>query len=643
MRTWRASRSVFSSYGVFRRWFGRLGLQRRIMLYVAVGLVLMFAIGAYVGLLAIHQATDLVYRERQSTAFVTAGMLDQNLRDIAHNVEFVRSRLLRTNPPEGLEEIGQELLAEVSHSSSPFVRTQDLFLIDWRSGAQVTVPSSGGAPPRSIPTSILAATQETSIIGPAASAGGPYFGSIVIPIRDDAGGLCWIVVLHLAALNSGEPYSLDQEGANQVGVVPDKSALSYGLEVLGPDGTVALTKRGGAAPGTLSVHWQILQQHAPQPRGPFVFLHTPAKGQGFPPHVIAAAPLSAGPFVVILEQREDVALELPLRLRQRLIWFATAGFAAAMIGAWLTTRHVVKPTERLTAAAQRIAAGEVETPLEVVAQDEIGRLAESLETMRLRLQAWGSELEKQVRDRTSELEQRNRQLADLYGTLQRNERQLRALLERVLRAQEDERKRVSRELHDEIGQALSALTMGLESLEHATPEQWTTSVGQVERLRELAKETLSDLRRLTVALRPAALDDLGLVPAIRRYAELYLGDAGVDFDVREESTGERFDPSLETVIYRVIQEAINNVARHSHASRVRISLGPVDHTLVATVEDNGVGFDPSISREEVGLEGMRERASLAGGRLTIQSQPGHGTTVRLEIPLPGKVGALRHA
>ncbi|MBI3954343.1 MAG: sensor histidine kinase [Chloroflexi bacterium] len=355
------------------------------------------------------------------------------------------------------------------------------------------------------------------------------------------------------------------------------------------------------------------------------------------------APLTSGPYVAILEQRADVALALPLRLRQRLILFESLGFMVTMLVAWVTTRHVVKPTERLTTAAQRIAAGEVEAPINVAAQDEIGTLAESLEIMRLRLQAWGSELEKQVRERTSELEERNRQSRLLYETLQSHERQLRSLLGKVLGAQEDERKRVSRELHDEIGQALSALTMGLERLEDARPEQWVNLMDQVERLRELAKGTLGDLRRLTVALRPAALDDLGLVPAIRRYAELYLGDAGVDFDVQEENAGSRLDPSLETVIYRVVQEAINNVARHSQATRAKINLSSRGDTFVATVEDNGRGFDPLVTREGVGLQGMRERASLAGGQLTLDSQTGHGTRVRLQLPLTGKVGLLRDA
>lgn len=157
----------------------------------------------------------------------------------------------------------------------------------------------------------------------------------------------------------------------------------------------------------------------------------------------------------------------------------------------------------------------------------------------------------------------------------------------------------------------------------------------VQVLTKIAKDTLGDLRRLTTALRPAALDDLGLVSAIRRYAELYLGNAGVDYEVLDEGPATRLDPALETVLYRVAQEAINNVVRHSQATRTKIEIRVLPSSVAVTVQDNGIGFDSTemSSREGVGLQGMAERASLVGGRLLVDSGHGRGTTVRLEVPL----------
>ncbi|HVC32244.1 MAG TPA: histidine kinase, partial [Chloroflexota bacterium] len=263
---------------------------------------------------------------------------------------------------------------------------------------------------------------------------------------------------------------------------------------------------------------------------------------------------------------------------------------------------------------------------------EIGELARSLETMRLRFAGWAATLEEQVTKRTEELAERNRELRQLYESLRQQEAQRQALLGRILTAQEDERQRISRELHDSIGQAFWALTLNLERLQRLDGCPPALQ-GELASLQKLAAESLSDLRRLTVALRPAALDDLGLVPAIRRYAELYLGDAGIAFEIADHGSEGRLDPFRETVVYRVVQEAINNVARHSGATEARIELRRVDNTLSATVTDNGRGFDRTIREPGVGLQGMAERALLVGGKLEVDSAPGRGTVVGLTIPL----------
>lgn len=356
-------------------------------------------------------------------------------------------------------------------------------------------------------------------------------------------------------------------------------------------------------------------------------------------HLMALVPLRALPWAFAVGTHASQAFAPAQQLWQVSLGFLALLTGLAFAGTVFVGRRLVQPVRALSAAAGRVAQGDRSVTVRIPWGGEIGELARSLETMRLRLQAWGTELEQRVQERTAELEERNRQLSILYETLRAKEEQVHTLLRKVLGAQEDERKRVSRELHDGIGQALSALSMGLERLDRAGPGAWPQLQEQVEALKELVHNTIGDLRRLTIALRPAALDDLGLVPAIRRYAELHLGMAGVDFEVRQEGLDARLDGSLETVIYRVVQEAINNVARHSGATRVRIGLQFNRDAVAATVEDNGRGFDPALDtlKQGVGIQGMQERASLAGGRLAVDSQPGRGTKVRLEIPLPERV------
>ncbi|MBI4305153.1 MAG: HAMP domain-containing protein [Chloroflexi bacterium] len=622
------------------RWFKRLGIQRRIMLYVALGLALMFSVDVYLGVLAIRKATELVYHERLGMAITTATVLEHNIDQLAHDVESVRGHWISAGSRDQFVGVGIDLLREVSSERPyPLIYGQSLWLVDSKGRVELTAPDSTAITADPLPSDLVSAAGVGNVLTAPLSPKTAQFGSLLVPVKDDTGRLIHIVVLNLAPVKEDKPYFSPPVAA--LGPInSEEPSETYRLEVLNPEGKVVLTQGGRNPLGATSSHWQLFKQVRPQDGGPFIFLHKPRKDQNFKAHIVVAAPTSSNSLLVTLEQPLDVAFALPIELRQRLVLFASLGFVAALAVAWVTTRHVVKPTERLTAAARRIAAGEVATPLNLGAQDEIGVLADSLETMRRRLQAWGLELEAQVQQRTAELEQRNRELRVLTVELQRKEELLRALLAKVLGAQEEERKRVSRELHDGIGQALSALTMGLERIGDGGPKGPNDLETRVDRLRELATDALRDLRRLTIALRPAALDDLGLVPAIRRYAELFLEPAGVEFEVQEEGATGRLDPSLETIVYRVVQEAINNIARHSGAAKAVIRLRSMPGVIAVTVRDNGRGFDPTLAIDSpgVGIQGMQERASLAGGKLTVDSKPDYGTVVRLEIPLKQPAG-----
>jgi len=213
-----------------------------------------------------------------------------------------------------------------------------------------------------------------------------------------------------------------------------------------------------------------------------------------------------------------------------------------------------------------------------------------------------------------------------------SERVTRDAVRRVVEAQELERKRLARELHDETGQALTSILLGLKSLEQAIGSEEARE--GVESLRGLVVSTLQGVRRLAVELRPSALDDFGLGPALERLVDTHRQDASVEVDLEVRLKGERLPSEVETTLYRIVQEALTNVAKHADATRISILLMRKDEAAVLVVEDDGKGFDlGEIRPEGLGIAGMRERVGLLGGQLRLEGAPGKGTTLAVEVPL----------
>jgi two-component system, NarL family, sensor histidine kinase DevS len=214
-----------------------------------------------------------------------------------------------------------------------------------------------------------------------------------------------------------------------------------------------------------------------------------------------------------------------------------------------------------------------------------------------------------------------------------SERVSRDALARVVAAQELERQRLARELHDETGQALTSILLGLKPLER------TARTGDereaVASLRALVVSTLQDVRRLAVELRPTALDDFGLSTAVERLVHTFGENTGLHVDLEDQLGAERLPPEIETALYRIVQEALSNVVKHADASQVSILLTRTQRSVAAVVEDDGRGFDTSgLGGGVLGLVGMRERVGLVGGRLRVESTEGSGTTIAVEVPLP---------
>jgi signal transduction histidine kinase len=212
-----------------------------------------------------------------------------------------------------------------------------------------------------------------------------------------------------------------------------------------------------------------------------------------------------------------------------------------------------------------------------------------------------------------------------------SQRVARDALRRVVAGQELERRRLARELHDETGQALTSILLGLRAVDEAGLDE--RARGAVADLRELVVATLQDVRRLAVQLRPKALDDFGLAAALERLAQTLSETSSLHIDLEAQLGAERLPSEVETTLYRIVQEALTNIVKHAQATRVSILLMRRDGAATAVIEDDGRGFDLASTSETFGLEGMRERAELHDGRLTIESAPGSGTTLVVEVPL----------
>ena len=205
-------------------------------------------------------------------------------------------------------------------------------------------------------------------------------------------------------------------------------------------------------------------------------------------------------------------------------------------------------------------------------------------------------------------------------------------LRRVVEAQELERRRLARELHDETGQALTSILLGLKALEERTGDE--ASRAATQELRELVVSTLQDVRRLAVELRPTALDDFGLVAALERLTASFAEQTGISVDFETALADERLPEEVETALYRIVQESLTNVVKHARARRVSILLARKEGSVKAVVEDDGRGFDPAEQAGDgFGLVGMSERLALLGGRLEVESDADAGTTIAAEVPV----------
>lgn len=307
-------------------------------------------------------------------------------------------------------------------------------------------------------------------------------------------------------------------------------------------------------------------------------------------------------------------------LRKNIGWWSSTIIAMIALVNLGVRRLLVRPVEQLNRAVNEFNPGENRVELPDMPRDELGSLSESFESLAERI------------------ENRDRENRHLSETLQQRNREQATLLRNLIHAQEEERKRIARELHDELGQALSSSALQIEVAKQSLSVDPRQAEARLREAGNIIADSTEQISDLIMGLRPSSLDDLGLQSALRSHVDRVLGKAGIAYELDFDSLHGRVPVELETVLFRVFQEALTNIVRHSNATHVELALQQTDGVILGSITDNGRGFDLDLSKgaqaspEAFGLLGMRERVELCGGKIVIRSQKDEGTVIKIQIP-----------
>lgn len=755
------------------RLISRLGLAQKISLLTAVGLVIAIGLIAGLGFQALRENTERTILSRMVLSRMVARNIESILTPLAQEMRRSSARpveptLLRDNERDSMLQGILQRLGDLA---------QHTLIID-RNGTVL-----GSSPP--LPQLVGASLASQPFLSEAFQTGGPSFSNAVPGLISPTP-----VLLLTAPLYNGEGKAVGLLAAildlNRHPIMEVLASVREGISghghIIDSNGVILASTNAEEAFSTKE-HRDFYIPLIRAGKGAVAL--TPSEpGANQQRHLMAFSPLPIAPWGVSIGESEEETFAHIRSLEERMLIFGSLAVAFTIFLVWIGMRAMVKPLQALTAAARRIAQGDLSTPFSLKRGDEIGILAQTFDEMREKLRTYrvGTErsqkelrtLLEASRDLTSSLDmdrlsrtiliktldlghqadggmlflhdsrgerlvlrfaigsngrQRDPGLQNLaeavalqafqthkailcttqeeilsltettgqtgtypqslacvpllvkgepigslliynvsrsgafspsilhlmealahqgamalenarfYEEEHRKEELRGHLLQKVISAQEEERKRIARELHDEAGQALTALSISLETAEHSLPADPEAAKKIIGEMKSLTFHTLEDIHRIMIDLRPTLLDDLGLVPALRWYTQNYLEKIGIKANFETSGLAKRLSPQIETVVFRVIQEAITNIAKHSEARTATIRLEAVDSTLKASIEDDGKGFDVhgTLNSEDewqgLGLHGMSERVSLLGGSFTIDSQPGQGTRLWLEIPI----------
>lgn len=771
----KAGKSRFQGFWPVK-FLGSLSLGKKIMLLTALGLLVGSGALVYPGLRATSEATDMMLEDRLTTARVVANSLDESLVISLDILKATASRINATQTPAELELQTQALWTTYYQVS---IYPDSVYLYD-----------SGGGLVWSKPDIVNASTDTTSLFTQTVreqSGESTVSGLVVSPVSNNP-----VVLLTSATGGDGQAQggrlalAIDLARSGFMGFVRPLQLGNTGYaEVVDQSGVVVVRTEPGPkiAPfekSDHSGHFSELIMTGKPTRGLCHTCHATTQTVATR-DVLAFVPLSTTRWGVVIRQSEQEALA-PVRRLQRDLLFSVGGLvAAASVIAAVITRGIVKRVQTLTSASERIAGGDLDSPVVTTGTDEIGTLAETLEGMRSRLKTSYTEIEQrtselssllaisevlaslpglsdlmvalgQALDRTLEIteadsgalllpnDDRSALLCPVYrglspefaasiaypmGVLVAEQaggaitisdlkesaasplhEQLRSqgirtvvsvpmlskqviagvllvahhgarqftpydtrllegisryvatalenarlhqevqekeairgeLLQDMLAVQEEERRRIARELHDETSQVLASLNANLEVAVSTLHNDDSKTELLLKKMQSMSISIMDNISKLIYQLRPSLLDDLGLVAAIRWLEANNLRPAGVRARLVTKGRLRRLPRDIETAIFRVVQEAFSNVVRHSKAKHVGVTLQFAEDLVTVDIEDDGTGFDVdeavhSKARPRgLGLLGMTERIQLIGGTIGIRSQDSKGTQIHIEIP-----------
>jgi signal transduction histidine kinase len=604
-----------------RAWSGR-SIQARVVLLVGTGVLAALAILGGTAFVALNRMEARLSAERLLLARAVAEHLDSIVQGDMEVLQGVSASM-----PAG--QAGREALPQGSAIRDAYLRARllDHVALVGRDGAVLLREPPARSDPAGVPARAdiqTAVTTGRPAVSNMDTSTAPRRLYLLVPIRDWRGQVVFVAAGEIDPYSSRFSSVLDGFRLAPPGSIDILDGT--GLTIASTDRARRLQQRDDAADVASTI----------RDRRGAVRDGTGADAD----MVLALAPMNSARWGVLIRQDESVAFAQARSARWTILWLAPALLGLALLFAWGAARSVRGPIALLTDSAERIAYGNLSQPIPDLGDDEVGRLGRSFEQMRMALKASIGHVEQANLDLERRVEERTHELEGLYRQLQEREAWREELLRKVISAQEDERKRLARELHDETSQTLSALAMKIETALAAWPSE--ASRDRLVEARGLTVRTLEELHRLIFDLRPSVLDDLGLLSAIRWYAERHLERRGIAVRCEFSGVADRLGPELETALFRVCQEAITNIAKHSEAETVLIQCLEHEDRISIEIEDDGKGFSPEslpppAARERgLGLLGMRERVELFGGTLELDSAPGRGTRIAVTVPLrPG--------
>lgn len=603
----------------------KLGLWPRMALSISAGFIILLLAFAFLGERILQDSIYRLQDERLVIAQMAAGQID----DLLEREFFFLEQIVRDAQLEPNSSMLASVAARMEIESELAMFSPDLVLVDAKGQVVSSRPAnlySAGSDLSSLPQIVQAlALEQTTISEPFLD---PIDGQPVVAITMpffENNSLQGLLISQVSL--TGEDIMMPLVRATAL-------RLSEHAVLVESQGRVVVSTLDlpPLSPGEHhSFYRQAMAKGLPVVETVPFEIDLPGEPEGHL-HVMALVPLSNAPWGLAVGGDEvDIFADVQ-RLRMGLGLLGVAALAGVWIVTLVGTRRLVRPVQQLTQAADEIAAGNLDVPLQAPEGGEIGVLSAALDRMRNQLLAdikeldeWNKTLKEQVAEQTEDL--------------RRQQALTRQLLQELINVQENERSRLALELHDEIGQTLTAFELSLGELKKTLPADNEEAQQMLKRSRALIERTTAELRAIITALRPATLDQLGLVPSLEWIGEHTLLPAGISVSVEAEGLDRRLPAEVETTLFRIAQEAISNVARHSRANSLTVHLSADSEEVTMILADDGQGLSvrsldgPLTGAQNLGIAGMQERAALASGKLDISSVPGEGTTLRVTIPL----------